>query len=430
MTNVDDDGTVPRQEKRDLARGHRWAQAGSVSEGVLAPSCAFPRPDLTASALRVGETPGERRLTVRIGNGGARVVGPGVPVSFYDGDPRLGSVRLGTVETATYLPPGRFEDVELVLPRTRTTRGPVVVSADDAGGLVGRIVESDEENNLYDTGQALVGAGGLPDLAVSSVDVSRLVGGRADPRRLRDRDGGASATSPASPVERPFEVAFFEDRDGDGALGAADAVLGRATVGGVGAFSTLAVEASLSGSVLFRGSPVRAFVDSAGAVDELDETNNVGRSGETCQVRPAGRPFSLREEWAWTAASAAGVLSTPVAGDLDGDGVADVVFVTMRTGSTGADGQLRAVSGRTGQMLFSVLDLAHWSSTPRPAPPSATSTATAGPRSSRSRSRARQLLAFEADGTLPVAQRPPWPRTWARPRPSWPTSTGTGGPRS
>ena len=105
VTNVNDDGTVPRRESRDLARGHRWAMAGSVSEGVVTPTCAFPRPDLTASALRLAETARERRLTVRIGNGGARVVGPGVPVSFYDGDPRRGALRLGTVETGSYLQP-------------------------------------------------------------------------------------------------------------------------------------------------------------------------------------------------------------------------------------------------------------------------------------------------------------------------------------
>ena len=58
VTNVDDDGTVPRHETRNLALGHRWAQAGSVREGALVPSCAFPRPDLTASALRVEKAAG------------------------------------------------------------------------------------------------------------------------------------------------------------------------------------------------------------------------------------------------------------------------------------------------------------------------------------------------------------------------------------
>jgi RHS repeat-associated protein len=395
VSNVDDDGQIPRREARDLARGHRWALAGSVEEGVVTPTCAFPRPDLTASALRLGETPVERRLTVRIGNGGARVVGPHVPVSFYDGDPRLGGVRLGTVETTTYLRPGRFEDVDLFLPLARTTRGPVVVSADDVGALVGRVVESDEDNNLYDTGQALLGSAGLPDLAIGSVDVSALSG---DWQTLVVSGSATAVVRNLSgvAVETPFEVTFFEDRDRDGLLGDADATLGRATVEGLGGLASATVGASLSGSVLFRGSPVQAFVDSGGAVPESDEENNVGRAGGTCQVRPPGPPWSLREEWAW-AAGTADVISTPAAGDLDGDGVADVVFVTTRTTSTTADGQLRAVKGRGGSERFSVTDRS-LDLNPSASPALGDIDGDGRPEIVAVAESGTQLLAFEADG--------------------------------
>jgi len=398
VSNVEDDGRVPRQERRNLALGQRWAQAGSVKDGTFTASCAFPQPDLTASALRITDTASEWQLTLRVGNGGARIVGPDVAVSFYDGDPRLGAPKLGTVATASYLRPGGYEDMLLRLPRSSATRGAVFASADDTGGLIGRIVESDEANNVLDSGQALVAGADLSDLTVVDVDVSEAV---TDARTLA-LSGFASArvrNQSKVPVGAAFDVTFFEDRDGDGTLGAADAVLGQATVSGIGSLETLAIQTTVSGSLLFAGSPVRIFVDAASAVLESDETNNVGRAGEACQVRPAGPPFSLREEWAWTAASAAGVLSPPVVGDLNGDGVADVAFVTTRTASTTTDGQLRAVSGRGGQPLFSVLDAA---SELNPAAslaigdidgdgrPEIVAVAESG----------QQLLAFEHDGTL------------------------------
>ncbi|MBN2266242.1 MAG: VCBS repeat-containing protein, partial [Candidatus Aminicenantes bacterium] len=352
VTNVNDDGTIPRREHRDLALGHRWAVAGSVADdGVFTPSCAFPQPDLTASAFNMTDDGVQRRLTVRIGNGGARVVGPGVPVSFYDDDPRIDPVRLSTVETTTHLRPGQYEIVEIALPVSLRTRGPVFVSADDFGHLRGRILESDEDNNIYDTGMALLATAALPDLSVADVDISGLAG---DWQTLAVSGRGAAVVQNLSPtpVQGPFEVSFFEDRDGDGAFGEADTLLGRAVVDGLGAHTTTVVEAPLSGSLLFRGSIIRTHADSGGVVPEVDEANNVGRAGESCRVQPPGPPWSLREEWAW---ANAGVVSSPAVGDLDGDGVSDVVFVAMRGGET-ADGQLSAVTGRNGTVLFSVSD--------------------------------------------------------------------------
>ena len=79
-------------------------------------------PDLTASLVRITEGATDVTLTARIGNGGATVVFPGAPVSFYDGDPRAGGVLLGTVTTSLSLQPGVYEDVSLVLPFGTATR--------------------------------------------------------------------------------------------------------------------------------------------------------------------------------------------------------------------------------------------------------------------------------------------------------------------
>ena len=96
-----------------------------------------------------------------------------MPVSFYDGDPSFGAPRLGTIRISRYLRPGEFEDVVLVLPFAVTTASSVWIVADDVGGLHGFVTESDEGNNAFDSGRALL-AGGQADLVVTSVDTSGL----------------------------------------------------------------------------------------------------------------------------------------------------------------------------------------------------------------------------------------------------------------
>ena len=105
----------------------------------------------------------EVTITARIGNGGASIVGSGVPVSFYDGEPGAGGILLGTVETAVALSPGEFEDVTLVLPAGSSTQSDVWVVADDSGDGTGLHNECDETNNTHFTGPI---GGNEPPVAV------------------------------------------------------------------------------------------------------------------------------------------------------------------------------------------------------------------------------------------------------------------------
>ena len=128
---------------------------------------------------------------------------------------------------------------------------------------------------------------------------------------------------------------------------------------------------------------------------ESDETNNVGRPAPRVRCGRLGRPSRFARNGPETTAN---VLSTPAASDLDGDGVADVVFVAMGSGSTTADGRLRALRGRTGLVLFSVVDPTTDLAPASPAigdidgdgRPEIVSVAEEG----------QQLLAFEHDGTF------------------------------
>jgi hypothetical protein len=77
------------------------------------------------------------------------LVGAGLPVSFYDGDPLAGGVLLGTAATSAPLLPGRFETVTLDLGVGASVAGAICVVADDSGGLVSTENECDETNNRH-----------------------------------------------------------------------------------------------------------------------------------------------------------------------------------------------------------------------------------------------------------------------------------------
>lgn len=142
ITNINDDGTIPIVEANNwltpAGDPYNNYRQNTLSDG-LSPLSA---PDLTASFIQLA--PGS--LTARIGNGGAVLVGAGIPVSFYDGDPSGAGVLIGTTATLGPLQPGEFEDVTLVaaLPPTE-----VWVAADDSGGLVSTENECDEDNNVH-----------------------------------------------------------------------------------------------------------------------------------------------------------------------------------------------------------------------------------------------------------------------------------------
>jgi hypothetical protein len=362
VTNVRDDGTIPAPEAPSFAHGYGFRQNVFTSIGMGEPvrGCGFAKPDLTGSELRIATTGGGRELTVRVGNGGARVAGIGVPVTFYDGDPRLGGRRLSTARTSGLLHPGGFEEVTLSLPLSEATRSSVWVSTDDFGNLRGGTSESNEENNLFDSRLGLVGGAlGQPDLRVAHVDTGEISGDwqnlavsgrvRAEVRNQGESDAGA------------FEVTFFEDVNRNEALDGADRILASSSSAGLSAGASGTVESTVAGFLQFRDAPVAAFVDSGFDVAEASEENNVSRSKSGCAFSPAGS-FSFETEWSWRGAPVlpafTNVGAAPVVVDLNQDGFSDVVFSTF-SGSSRANAHLRAVSGRDGSPLFTASALTH-----------------------------------------------------------------------
>jgi len=82
-------------------------------------------------------------------------------------------------------------------------------------------------------------------------------------------------------------------------------------------------------------------------------------SAERCEYFPEPGVFVPTQQWAWTESTtvpaSVHVMMTPVTGDLDGDGIPEVVFNTYNaTQSYGGPGVLRVVRGDTGEEIFSV----------------------------------------------------------------------------
>lgn len=82
-----------------------------------------------------------------------------------------------------------------------------------------------------------------------------------------------------------------------------------------------------------------------------------------CEYFPPPGEFEPAEEWAWdgsssaTAPASVHVMMTPVVGDLTGDGIPEVVFMTYNsTESYGGAGVLRAVRGDTGEEVLTISD--------------------------------------------------------------------------
>ncbi len=239
--------------------------------------------------------------------------------------------------------------VAIASPASATTS----VTLSQVGTYVFRIQATSCVRSVQDEVTLVVVA--RPDLSPTSVDVSGLTvdgqtlaaGGTVS---VQVTNGGGAAGA--------FDVTFFEDRDGDGVLDpAADGLLGTAAIASLGAGETTTAAAAVSGGVQFAGSPVHVLVDSGRTVAETDESNNYAQSGPPCENASGSKPFAPRLEWSWTSSAnipaSVQVMMAPVVVDLDGDRIPEVIFNTFADNYL-VDGHLRAVSGATGQELFTV----------------------------------------------------------------------------
>ncbi|MGD2070079.1 MAG: PKD domain-containing protein, partial [Gemmatimonadota bacterium] len=204
------------------------------------------------------------------------------------------------------------------------------------------------------------------DVAVLSVDASGTV---TDPQSLAiGGNVSVELTNRGTEDAAGFDVAIFEDLDGDGALtSGADNLLGTAEVALLAPGESAVVPVPVSGTVLFRDNLLYALADPDGVLNELDGANNVDHSGRDCASIPAPGDFSPVVELSWPLPEtvdsfSADSLSTPLVVQLtddDGNGrlderdVPDLVFVTYDLSfPLNPAPRLRAIRGDTGATIW------------------------------------------------------------------------------
>lgn len=270
----------------------------------------------------------------------------------------VSAVLLGVFQPATNMPLGIGYRLRTVVPY----KGSV-----DEALFVDRALGLEEIQAAYRAGSLGYCRPDAPraDLAPGTVDVSAF---QVDPQALA-ATGSLSTTVSNSGAGHAgaFEVTFFEDRDGNGTLDAGtDEVLGVAGVPELPSGQAALAMAPVSGTVLFAGNVVHAFVDSGDDVAEDDETNNHA-STLACETAPSATSFTPAPKWSWTGSTSSPpanptsdqVVMTPAVADLDQDGSPEVVFTSYVGTQSSNTGTLRAVSGVNGQDLFSVTTAAY-----------------------------------------------------------------------
>jgi hypothetical protein len=148
VTNIDEDGRVPKAEPRN------WDNSAlnNFRQNVQ-PNGIFDAPDLTgkkAPALDGPTCAAKVKAHVLVQNNGAAKVMPGLQVTLYGKPPGGAAQALGTAATKTTLLPGQSETVSFDLLTPKALQGQVIelyAEIDDDGTGKGHVNECDELNN-------------------------------------------------------------------------------------------------------------------------------------------------------------------------------------------------------------------------------------------------------------------------------------------
>lgn len=163
VTNVNDDGTIPRYETPS------WLANNSYHCNVATSPISNPylASDLSASFVRadMANYPASITITARIGNGGAISVPAGVRTTFYDGDPATGGILIGSAFTTKTLTLGDYEDVTLLWNTPGEGNRTILVTTDTDNIHS----ECDKINNSVTLPVYI--ASGKPDLSIVADDI-------------------------------------------------------------------------------------------------------------------------------------------------------------------------------------------------------------------------------------------------------------------
>lgn len=284
------------------------------------------------------------QLTVR--NAGT-LAADDVRVEVFAGDPAAGGQSIFSI-VFSEIPVAGNRSTSLTWTATAGLQTLVAVADPEEG-----IIELSESNNRLAREIAVPRASG-PDLEITAIDRTALAESANDLTisgfvTLDLFNGGDQ------PVDEPFLVRLFEDRNGDGRYDSSDGALSVTTVDRpVAVGETISVMAAVDGSMSFLHSLVWAEVDSSDVLAEIREDNNRADLWGACS-QPAPTPvpsiaLEVMEEWSLGDLE---IESAPIVvqltddnGDqrIDSRDIPDVVFHT-----TDAEGSaIVAVSGLDG----------------------------------------------------------------------------------
>jgi subtilase family serine protease len=167
-------------------------------------------------------------------------------------------------------------------------------------------------------------------------------------------------------VTTPFRITVFEDKDNDGIYTEGiDLFLGswdystpmNPNMVGI-------VSINLAGTVTFRDAPLYAMLDSGQVIFEQNKNNNSIRKGSACENRP-DNPIEPVLKWKWKSPAGAVQIAPVVINltDHNGDGVIDnkdvpdIVFGYNNSNATFS--AITALRGDTGATVFNISDINH-----------------------------------------------------------------------
>ncbi len=134
VTNVNDDATIPATDQWDV--NHLQPELNNYRQTAQGSAGAESLPDITSELFNPGacDYNGQQTtMTAEVCNRGAKTVGAGLPVTFYEGDPMDGNI-LCTGFTSDVLPPGECTDVSCLADGEVTGQVSVVGNDDGEGG--------------------------------------------------------------------------------------------------------------------------------------------------------------------------------------------------------------------------------------------------------------------------------------------------------
>jgi len=211
----------------------------------------------------------------------------------------------------------------------------------------------------------------LPDLKILSIDRSAtgtdLITLNYSGTLTLEVGNKGTATAPSNIAL----LAFHDSNRNNTYDPGVDLLMGQTTIaGGITVDGTATASLSVEGVLPFLDAPVHVWIDSGQAVAELKEDNNIETTASACESKPDIGTFNPVLKWAWEGSTVQPnhrqVMSIPIIApteDTNGDGlineddIPSVIFHTFQGGGWGGNGILRAVSGKDGHDLWSVINL-------------------------------------------------------------------------